>query len=147
MKKPRIIYLIFFIFAIAVLLSIATFFPDKKIDKGNDNSEVAEIESWQDIRDRHIKKDTQTCDKEGAIQLLNTMKDNYELKFDSYPNSLYVDMEEGWHSMDIDKKNRFLRAIANFDACIEGKARHIYIQAWGEKVAEATPKSGFKILK
>jgi hypothetical protein len=121
--------------------------PHKEPINNKDSSEVTERESWQDIRDRHTKNDTETCDKEGARQLLNTMKQNYDFQLDSRTNILYVDMEARWHTMDIDTKHRFLRAIANLDACIEGRARHIYIEAWGERVAEATPMGSFKILK
>ena len=126
-----------------ILINIANFFLDKKIDKGKDNSELTERESIDDIKKKH----TQKCDKEGARESLNTITKNYNLKFDNHSNILYVYMEEGWHSMDIDTKHRFLRWIANLDACIEGKARNIYIQAWGEKVAEVTPTTGFKVLK
>ncbi len=84
--------------------------------------------------------------KAEAKKLLNELTDIYNMKYEDLSHILYVDMEEGWHSMNIDQKNKFLRAIANFDACINGKARNIYINAWGEKVAEATPE-GFKVFK
>jgi len=72
------------------------------------------------------------CDKTEARRLLNEIKEIYNLEYDDRSNILYVDMKSGWHTMDLDTKNKFLRAIANLDACVHGKARHIYINAWDD---------------
>lgn len=87
------------------------------------------------------------CDKQQAQLILDTMQKNYSLKYDDSGVSLHIDINGGWDSMNIDRKNRFLRLIADSDACIHDKARGIFIYSWGDKVAEASPLFGLKVIK
>lgn len=87
------------------------------------------------------------CDREQARLILDTMQSNYGLKYEDSGVSLHVDINGGWNGMDLDRKNKFLAMIANSDACINNKARGIFIYSFREKVAEASPLFGLKVLK
>ena len=87
------------------------------------------------------------CDKAGAQMSLDMLRDGVGVKFEDHGVNLFVDIDSIWNEQSLDRKNKLLRTIADADACIHGKARGIMIYAWGQKVAEASPLFGFKVIK
>lgn len=87
------------------------------------------------------------CDKAGAQKIFDMLRDGVGVKFDDHGINLFVDINSIWNEQSLDKKNQILRTIADADACIQGKARGIMVYAWGEKVAEASPVFGLKVIK
>jgi len=87
------------------------------------------------------------CDREQAKMVRDTMQKNYGLKYEDSGVSLRIDINGGWDKMDTDTKNRFLRLVAGADACLHNEARGVFIYSWGDKVAEASPLFGLKVIK
>lgn len=98
--------------------------------------------------EQHTSNDLlKNCDKAAAQKIFDMLRDGVGVKFDDHGVNLFVDINSIWNEQSLDKKNQLLQAIANADACIQGKARGIMVYAWGEKVAEASPYFGLKVIK
>ncbi|MHC1711310.1 MAG: hypothetical protein AB9872_04070 [Solidesulfovibrio sp.] len=87
------------------------------------------------------------CDKAGAQKILDMLREGVGVKFEDHGVNLFGDIDSIWNEQSLDKKNQLLRTIADADACIQGKAQGIMVYAWGQKVAEASPLFGLKVIK
>ena len=87
------------------------------------------------------------CDKVEARRILDEFKDIFGLEYESLSHTLHVNMTSHWYDLPLSKKYEILNAIANLDACIHGKARHIYINVYNKRVAEKTPMKGSKVFE
>jgi len=85
------------------------------------------------------------CDQKAAFRALNALKEmaNISIKKDV----VYYSWVDNWHSLTTPQKEAMIEIAANSDACIEGKARKIFFHYQGDKVAEADPVWGIKVLK
>jgi len=60
---------------------------------------------------------------------------------------VYYSWIDDWHAYTLPNKKAMITTVANVDACLEGKSRKIFIHFRGEKVAEADPTWGIKVIK
>lgn len=56
-------------------------------------------------------------------------------------------MSDSIMSQDYTMRSRMIRAVADADACITGKARYIEFKYMGDLVGKASPTSGISVLK
>jgi len=87
----------------------------------------------------------QGCDRGAARTVLQNLKAMASYSVEK--GVVYYSWIDDWHSFTLPQKNGLLTAAANADACLEGKARKIYFHYRGEKVAEADPTWGLKVIK
>jgi len=86
------------------------------------------------------------CDKEAA-QLVLTNMEELTSKIDQERGKYYI-IHDLWGTCDYEKKLKFITAVADAHACLEGKARLIIFidDLTGSKIAEASPTWGIKVL-
>ena len=86
-----------------------------------------------------------SCDKAAAREVQTNLKAmaNHSVE----KGVVYYSWLDKWHEFTLPQKKGLITAAANADACLQGTARKIYFHYQGEKVAEADPTWGIKVIK
>lgn len=87
------------------------------------------------------------CDKTSARSVLGNMP-TLTTRIDAEAGKYYIDTSL-WPSLDRGKKLQLMTSVADAHACLEGRARQLYIidSLTGSPVAEASPTRGIRLLE
>jgi len=83
--------------------------------------------------------------KSSALNVLNVLRKRGERELIS--STVYYDWKESWYSMDYQRQLDTIRLVADTEYCAsDGVITGMFIEYGGERVAEATPLGGPKVL-